>query len=65
MAKIAKVKKEKKIQVNAEEFLQENPAIDKGLKEISNKYIEDIHKFMSESTDVQLIVRVSFEFVRK
>lgn len=65
MGEVVSLKKGRSKKVKVEEFLQSNPIIKQKLNEISMEYIESVHKFMSENTDVQATVRVSFEFFRE
>jgi hypothetical protein len=62
MGKIIQLKKAKQKKIASDDLFKENPLIKHGLNELSMEFIEKVHKFTQKNTDVQAIVRVSFEF---
>lgn len=62
MGKVLQLKKTKQKKVSSDDLFKDNPLIKHGLNELSMEFIEKVHKFTEKNTDVQAIVRVSFEF---
>lgn len=54
----------KKEKINLNEYWDANPAIKNKLNELSIKYIKEVHEFMKENTEVQAIVKISFELTK-
>lgn len=65
MGELVSIKKGRKQKFKVEEFLQSNPEMKQKLNDLSMEYIEKVHEFMSKNTDVQAIVKVSFEFFKE
>jgi hypothetical protein len=65
MGELVSIKRTKTKKIKSEDVMDNNPLLKHKLNEISMEYIEKVHKIVAENTDVQAVVRVSFEFFRE
>ena len=67
MGEIVSIKKSKnKIKkISSEEIFETNPLLKHKLNEMAMDFIENVHKGVRETSNIQAVVKVSFEFFRE